>query len=293
VQPVIDVRESLQQRLISWCNRSRSFLFWGSLCGSYFIYFYFNNLQTVPISGRSQFAPPITKWETDWYSELIKPGFPVRTNHRINRVGSRLLHYNMDILKDDPDSWNFLELRSKVPNAASVPGNLLLVYSGIFDEVVTREDDLAAVLAHEMAHQIADHHTEKYSWWRYFIGPGLLLSGLTKGFTFALKFFLVSGLLVTLPISRRIETEADYIGLYMLGKAGYNYHGMSRVMNRLDRVQKQAAGGEPPDLPWFLRTHPTGEERVKKIEEWIPEIDSKIRETEVSKTRQSFFKGRM
>jgi predicted Zn-dependent protease len=72
-------------------------------------------------------------------------------------------------------------------------------------------------------------------------------------------------LLFVLPYSRTHETEADYIGLILMAKAGYDPRA---AVDFWSTMQELYAGQEPPE---FLSTHPSSEQRVRDIKGWLPE----------------------
>ena len=74
-----------------------------------------------------------------------------------------------------------------------------------------------------------------------------------------------------LPHSRAQESEADRIGLIYMAQAGYAPEAAVDFWKRFGEFNKQQGG----DTPWFLRTHPLDETRVKQLQGWIPEAKAK------------------
>lgn len=81
-----------------------------------------------------------------------------------------------------------------------------------------------------------------------------------------------AAVLYTLPHSRKQESEADRIGLTYMARAGYDPAAAIAFWQRFAEYNK-ARGGE---TPWFLRTHPLDETRIRQIEDWIPEVRSEV-----------------
>ena len=149
-----------------------------------------------------------------------------------------------------------------------MPGGLVVVYTGILDLVDT-DDELAAIMGHEIAHAIARHGNERMSQ-----GMGVQVAlGVLQGTTAEDKQHLlyyagIGSQLGVLKFSRVHETESDKIGLVYMKMAGYD---PSHAINFWKKMA--ANGGHVPEL---LSTHPSDERRVKDIEECIPEIDNHI-----------------
>jgi len=138
-------------------------------------------------------------------------------------------------------------------NAFVLPGGKVFVYSGILP-IAKTDDGLAAILGHEIAHNVARHQAEQLSSlvilapvrWAFIY---LDYAGFTAGFgrvlaDLALNFGLM------MPASRKQESEADYIGLMMMAKACYDPKAAVKVWQRMEAANKS-------DIPQWLSTHPT------------------------------------
>jgi Zn-dependent protease with chaperone function len=143
-------------------------------------------------------------------------------------------------------------------NAFILPGGKVFVYSGILP-ITRNQDGLAAVLGHEIAHNLAQHHGERMS---SAIGPNILLYGLilltapVPGAFFVMQA-LGGWLLDTLfgrPMSRKMESEADYIGLLLMAEACYDPREAVRFWQRMDRV---TSSGGAVEIPEWASTHPS------------------------------------
>ncbi|KAI9337143.1 peptidase M48 [Zopfochytrium polystomum] len=147
-------------------------------------------------------------------------------------------------------------------NAFVLPGGKVFVFTGILP-VVGDENGLAAVLGHEIAHQVARHSAEKMSWVKVIVLGQILLSFFfDPGFIFN-RLFMELG--VMMPFSRLCESEADLIGLKLMAQACYD----PRAAIRMWENMKVADGGERQME--YLSTHPSHENRIAKITEWMPE----------------------
>lgn len=148
--------------------------------------------------------------------------------------------------------------RSDNANAFILPGGKVFVYSGILP-ITRNQDGLAAVLGHEIAHNLAQHHGERMS---ATIGPNILLYGLiflaapVPGAFFAVQAF-GGWLLDTLfgrPMSRKMESEADYIGLLLMAEACYDPR---EAVHFWARMEKASKAGNAVESPEWMSTHPS------------------------------------
>lgn len=130
----------------------------------------------------------------------------------------------------------------------------MFVYTGILP-IAKTDDGLAAILGHEIAHNVARHSAEAMSQNLIFVGPlRLLLIALDySGYTMGLARVLgdmVMGLGVVRPASRKQESEADYIGLMIMAKACYDPNAAVGVWERMEQAEKA-------QVPEWLSTHPS------------------------------------
>jgi len=79
---------------------------------------------------------------------------------------------------------------------------------------------------------------------------------------------------VSLPHSRSQESEADHIGLIYMARAGYDPEAAVAFWQCFGEYNNASGGSE---TPWFLRTHPMDETRVKQLQEWLPEAKTQYR----------------
>lgn len=166
--------------------------------------------------------------------------------------------------------WEFNLIADNAINAWAMPGGKVVVYSGIMP-VAKNETGLAVVMAHEIAHAVAQHGEERMS-------QGLLaqMGGMALGAAVAQRpketqqlfmtaFGLGAQVGVLLPYSRIQETEADRLGLIFMAMAGYD------PREAVDFWQRMSAAQQGPSAPEFLSTHPTDETRLRNIKEFLPE----------------------
>ncbi|CAM1501105.1 Fc.00g102670.m01.CDS01 [Cosmosporella sp. VM-42] len=255
--------------------------------------FYFYNSQVVPVTGRRRFnflsdsmvARAHAKAVEGIIQQVKAQGgyflsdWDPRTIS-VKRVMKRLIPVSgMTDL-----NWEiFVISDNRTANAFVLPGGKVFVHSGILN-VCRNEDALAAVLGHEIAHNTASHAAERLSaaWVGnltagslFFLAgalPGLALFGL---WSFVGGFYL-QDLLFYLPMGRKQESEADYIGLMMMAEACYDPRAAVGFWQRMEAIQK--SGGQ--EVPEMLSTHPSNENRIARISEWLPKAMEKRQESD-------------
>ena len=163
--------------------------------------------------------------------------------------------------------WVVTVFEQDQANAFALPGGKIGVYSGLLD-VAKSEDQLAAVVAHEVAHVLADHSNERVST-AYATETGVQLIGALAGTGSEDKQQLMSLLGVgaqvgiILPFSRTQESEADLVGLDLMARAGFD----PRAAVDLWQNMEKQADGSPPE---FLSTHPSHGSRIDELRERMP-----------------------
>lgn len=179
---------------------------------------------------------------------------------RVRAIANRLIP-QVAVFRPDALKWNWEVnvLTSPEVNAWAMPGGKMAVYTGLIEKLNLTDDELAAVMGHEISHALREHARERAS--EQMVAGGLISVGSAlfglgdlgqKGAEFAYM-----GLL-GLPNSRRHETEADRIGVELAARAGYN----PRAAITLWEKMAKAGGGEPMK---FLSTHPPREDRLSDL----------------------------
>lgn len=169
-------------------------------------------------------------------------------------------------------TWEFLLVNNDaVKNAFALPGGKIFVYTGLLN-FVQSDAELATVMAHEVAHVLARHGAERMST-EMLIGLGAQFGAaaisirdpyLAQVFGQAYGMGIDVGLM--LPFSRQMESEADYIGLILMAKAGYDPEYALHFWHRMARANE---GTEP--VVW-LSSHPTSVDRIEDIRRNLPAI---------------------
>lgn len=172
------------------------------------------------------------------------------------------------MFRPDAAQWNWEVnlIKSDELNANCGPGGKIIFYSGIIEQLNLSDDEIAAVMGHEIAHALREHGRESMSK-AYGVeiakqGAGALL-GLGQD-SMQLADTVVNYSL-TLPNSRSNENEADLIGLELAARAGYNPNAAITLWQKMG----QASQNSPPE---FMSTHPASSSRIASLEAAIPKV---------------------
>ncbi len=186
---------------------------------------------------------------------------------RVDAVVRRLVAQT-PAFRADARGWNWetAVIRSNELNANVGPGGKIIVYTGLIDRLQLTDDELAAVLGHEIAHALREHSREAMS--RAYAGQvakqgAVALLGLGEGSAQLADVAVQYGM--TLPNSRGNENEADLIGLELAARAGYNPNAAISLWNKM----AAASAGAPPE---FLSTHPSSSTRIAALQQAIPRV---------------------
>jgi predicted Zn-dependent protease len=160
----------------------------------------------------------------------------------------------------------FTVLDSPIINAMALPGGYIYVTRGMLSHL-NNEDQLAAVLAHEIGHVTARHAARQA--WQQQLGQGLLLGGAILGQGLGLpaqEILNLGGMaaqLLFLRHSREDELESDQLSVEYSSLAGYDPAEVISFFQTLNRIQEKEGQG----MPNFLSTHPNPGDRVQRIRE--------------------------
>jgi predicted Zn-dependent protease len=182
---------------------------------------------------------------------------------RVRRIVGRLIPQTV-VFRPDARNWNWEEnvITSPEVNAWCMPGGKIAVYTGLIEKLHLTDDELAAVLGHEIAHALREHARERVS--EQMVADSLISIGSAL---FGLGDLAQKGVQAAymgamgLPHSRQQETEADRIGIELAARAGYDPHAAISLWQKM----AQAGGSEP--LP-FLSTHPSSSDRLSDLTDY-------------------------
>jgi len=253
-----------------------------SCCG-----FILNSCSTAPITKRKQLkiipeanlnAKAAQIYEKIKEKEkLIKDTKSIKEIKEIGKkMENAISEYFYKANLDDPTinfDWEYILIdNKKVRNAWCMPGGKIAVYTGILD-VTKNTDGLAAVMGHEIAHAVAKHSVERASRGAILNTSTQLIDIFTGGklsqvnrATGMNTVGLLSQIGLMNPFNRKQESEADYLGMIFSSLSGYDIRETVKIWERMKVLNK---GKTQPE---FMSTHPSADNRIKKINEWTNEI---------------------
>lgn len=229
---------------------------------------------------RSQFmllpASQVTSMSSQAYTQTLKEAETKKTLNadkaqldRVRTISNRLIA-QVGVFRPDATQWKW-EVnvdKSDQVNAYCMPGGKIMVYTGLIEKLNATDDELGAVIGHEIAHALREHGRERMSQ-AYVQQFGLqALAAFVTGSagTAAVQAAgMGSQLFFALPNSRLQETEADKIGLELSARAGYNPEAAITLWQKMSKL-----GGAKP--PQFLSTHPANETRIAELSALVPKV---------------------
>ncbi len=187
---------------------------------------------------------------------------PAQTT-RVRAIANRLIPHTGVFRNDAPGwAWEVNVINSAEVNAWCMPGGKIAVYTGLIQKLNATDDEIAAVMGHEIAHALREHSRERASQQMtsgiLATGAGIALGGGQGAVDMA---GMVANLTYNLPNSRLHETEADRMGVELAARAGFD----PRAAVSLWQKMQKAAGGGPPQ---WLSTHPSSETRIRDLTDY-------------------------
>lgn len=232
---------------------------------------------SVPVTGRRALNlvddKALTELSADAFGKLKKKhriSQDPQMNATLQRVGEQLVG-KLPFWEMPLADWEFVVFdEPKTVNALAMPGGKVAVFSGIFS-VATTDDELAVVLAHEIAHVTGKHVHERLSQNMLVGAGGTGLDLVTGGLTGAavMDAYEYSTGLAGLRFDRDKESEADYIGLIYMARAGFRPQAAVELWEKMDQA---TLGKEAPEE--WQSTHPSNENRLARLYGWMDEAEA-------------------
>ncbi len=229
---------------------------------------------------RSQFmllpASQVTKMSAQAYTETITEAKKKNTLNvdpaqldRVRTISNRLIA-QVGVFRPDAVNWKWevnVEKNDQL-NAYCMPGGKIMVLSGMMDKLKATDDELAAVIGHEISHALREHGRERMSQaYVQQFGLQALASFVTgsAGAAITQGAGMGSQLFFALPNGREQEREADKMGLELAARAGYNPDAAVTLWQKMEAMNK----GAPPE---FLSTHPASASRIADLKALAPKV---------------------
>jgi predicted Zn-dependent protease len=190
---------------------------------------------------------------------------PAQTE-RVRAIANRLIPSTSAFRPDAPRwLWEVNVITSDEVNAWCMPGGKIAFYTGLIDKLKVTDDELAAVMGHEIAHALREHGRERAS---EQIARDLGVSVLSIALGMDLNRQLTQTVLdvtLSLPNSRTHETEADRIGVELAARSGYDPRAAVSLWEKMGKL----GGGKPPQ---WLSTHPATETRIRDLQNYSERV---------------------
>ncbi|MFA6179619.1 MAG: M48 family metallopeptidase [Candidatus Methylopumilus sp.] len=192
---------------------------------------------------------------------------------RVRDISNRLIAHTATFRPDAREwKWEINVEENDQVNAYCMPGGKIMVYTGLITKLNATDDELAAVIGHEIAHALREHGRERMSIAAVqqmgIAGLAVLASTSKSKNAAALGVqgaALGANLFFALPNNREQEREADRIGLELSARAGFNPNAAISLWQKMS-----AQGGDKP--PEFLSTHPSNENRIADLRSLVPSV---------------------
>ena len=194
-----------------------------------------------------------------------------QTAQRVHNVFNRMVPAaNANNRTGIPFQWEMNVIRSDELNAWAMPGGKMAVYSGLVEKLNLTDDELAAVIGHEMTHALREHSKAQVGQ-QLLTGIGMQIGSsiLAQNSNVDPQTLQTGGALlseygISKPFSRQHETEADIGGLMLMAAAGYNPQAAPVVWQKMEQAGSSG-------MPSFLSTHPSGADRIQVLQQHMPE----------------------
>jgi metalloendopeptidase OMA1, mitochondrial len=253
--------------------RKEAFLF--ALCSVFLTGCY-----TVPETGRSSLSlvsnQHVCSLSEQAFEEIQKEERVCKDkamNARVKKVGDRVVIAASQTAQLPPVSdWQFVVFDDdKTINAFALPGGKVGVYTGLL-KLTQNDAQLAAVMAHEVGHVVAQHGAERMSQ-NILVSVAVVTASVGAAVTqnspeaagaVAAGGGALAAVGFTLPFSRLHENEADYLGLIYMARAGYDPREAVKFWQLMTEQDKAK-------VPEFLSTHPSDSTRIERLEAAMPQ----------------------
>jgi predicted Zn-dependent protease len=264
-------------------NRRKFLSYIGCSCGGFLL----PSCTTAPITERKQLKiipeARLNAQAAEIYEKIKekeKMSDDKKTLDSIKNIGKKMEnsideYFNRNEVENPTANfqWEYILIdNKKMRNAWCMPGGKIAVYTGIL-EATKNTNGLAAVMGHEIAHAVAKHSVERAS-------RGVLLNTSTQlidifsggklsqvnRVTGMNTVGLLSQIGLMNPFTRTQESEADYLGMIFSSLSGHDIRETIKLWERMKELNK---GKEPPE---FMSTHPSSENRIKNLNNWMNDI---------------------
>ncbi|MFU2488557.1 M48 family metallopeptidase [Thauera sp. WH-1] len=189
------------------------------------------------------------------------------TVRRVRTIVSRLTAQTGVFRADAPSwQWEVNVFSSNELNAWCMAGGKMAIYTGLIERLKLTDDEIAAVMGHEIAHALREHAREQVSK-SMATGLGVSVAGALLGVGQIGQDLMgqVAKVTFELPNSREHEIEADRIGVELAARAGYDPRAAVSLWNKMST----RSAGAPPQ---WLSTHPSHANRQRDLADYAARV---------------------
>ncbi len=219
-------------------------------------------------TGRSQFAfmpdDQINQMGLQAFDNLKKQK-PISANSKYNQLASCIAGA---ITQETGGNWEVVVFEDATPNAFALPGNKIGIHTGMIT-LVENQDQLAAVIGHEIGHVLAKHSNERASQ-EMAVSSGMSIIQAVSAPQTAMGQTAL-GLLgvgaqygILMPYNRIHESEADMIGVDLMAKSGFD---PKQSISLWQKMEQASQGPQPIE---FMSTHPSHSTRIQDLVRHMP-----------------------
>ena len=185
---------------------------------------------------------------------------------RVRAIANRLIPSTTAFRPDAPGwQWEVNVITSQEVNAWCMPGGKIAVYTGLVSQLKLTDDELAAVMGHEIGHALREHGRERASE-QMTEQLGVQVLSVLTGVNLQTQLTdVILNVTFSLPHSRTQETEADRIGVELAARSGYDPRAAVSLWQKMGRL----GGGKPPE---WLSTHPSDQTRTRDVQSYAERV---------------------
>ena len=187
---------------------------------------------------------------------------------RLKAISNRLISQT-GVFRDDTRQWNWqlVLINAPILNATCAPGGKITFYTGLIEQLNLTDDEIAAIMGHEIAHALREHGRERLSQAMAQSAVTNIALAAAGGYGSAINAAnQAAQYVLVLPNSRQNESEADAIGVELAARAGYNPQAAITVWQKMNKATQGKGTFE------FLSTHPSGDTRIEQLSELMPAV---------------------
>ncbi|OCS01459.1 M48 family metallopeptidase [Campylobacter fetus] len=192
----------------------------------------------------------------------------IKETKRVRDISSRLIS-QVGVFRSDARSWDWQVnvINESTINAWCMPGGKIIVYSGIIEKLNLNDNELAAIIGHEISHALREHSRENASI-DLAKNAAITISGKLLGLDEASMNLanLATKYTITLPFSRSNESEADAMGAELMARAGFDPNSAITLWEKMSKLSSSSA-------LQITSTHPSHFARINDLKNIVKKVE--------------------